>query len=726
MKSKKIMKLICFVFCFVFLAGSISVYAFADFVSLPESMDGTNVIEDLKAMNVDLSEYPRNPRADYVKIAKFVEFGYNYQGYQNDYGLYVYVYNPTGKPIQESDKNKIQIGLLNFNGRLISQKKYGLTMVSYSTEETYKYVFYKFKVNLYGSFYNDLNSGKRSYAISGIELKYSGNDNAIDYLIETTYSFTGFMAYHGLDPASNVSTLHCDMTELETVKVELHPATWKTLTSDKGVGYQYEVFSVYFAVDDYFVKKYGNLDDENLHGLRAVRGVYDEYTVNGLISNNSETIDSFTPYLGVNVENTTVCNYAFAPEPYSYTVGPCFNDPVLQNNSIYYLNRDKYRYVSKLCYAFKDFEDSFKNYTSDKLFKKLDLGDGTVRALTSKENFSYEVKSDDEILNAQIGKFNTNISGFTAWWCGVSGEWKASQSESYNSIMPLKMLTGSDFNFLYSDENNAANLFVSTSDYSGVKSFYNENNDDCSVYLMRFAVRDYYCNSVKCYFNRNLPVSKWDTNQDEHVYFEKSIFLNFDILEFDFENKDSEIVTLPVSASPINITGSIDPPMHNELNKPLGEKISDFIADHTPDLGKYALLIKVLAIVLILVAVVFVLSKFGGGIKLLFSGIGAVVSAPFKLVGKAIERSDRERELYNEKVKRDKDESREAKREARERERDEREKERDKYQREKDAVVEERQKKVDAEKAKMYSEKAQWYAEKAKTESKRNGGGKKK
>lgn len=717
MKSKKIMKFICFVFCFVFLAGSISVYAFADFVSLPESMDGTNVIEDLKAMNVDLSEYPRNPRADYVKIAKFVEFGYNYQGYQNDYGLYVYVYNPTGKPIQESDKNKIQIGLLNFNGRLISQKKYGLTMVSYSTEETYKYVFYKFKVNLYGSFYNDLNSGKRSYAISGIELKYSGNDNAIDYPIETTYSFTGFMAYHGLDPASNVSTLHCDMTELETVKVELHPATWKTLTSDKGVGYQYEVFSVYFAVDDYFVKKYGNLDDENLHGLRAVRGVYDEYTVNGLISNDSEVVGFFTPFLGVNVKQTEGLEYQFRADQAPGTVVPWYHSGYNFDSNAYY------RYVDTLCYAFKEFDDSFKNYSSDKLFKKLDLGDGTVRALTSNKNFSYEVKSDDEILNVQLGKFNTKISGFTAWWSGVLGEWKASQSESYNNIMPLKMLTGSDFNGLYSDENNAANLFISKSDYSGLKSFYNENDNDSSVYLMRFAVRDYYCDSVKV-TDFELVENPWDVHSGDHFYFEKSIFLNFDILEFDFENKDSEIVTLPVSASPINITGSIDSPVHEELNESLFSQISKGVSNTLANLAKFSTWLKVLAIVLILVAVVFVLSKFGGGIKLLFSGIGAVVSAPFKLVGKAIERSDRERELHNEKVKRDKDESREAKREARERERDEREKARDDYNRKRDAARDakeaERDKYQREKDARDFEYKVKQDSEKSKQESRKN------
>ena len=81
-----------------------------------------------------------------TKVLSFVEYCYSfYQNMQDNYGLYVYVYNPKGlKFVENSSLNQIQMAYgLQANQSYV---KYPLLYLNSSTETNYEGLFYKFKV----------------------------------------------------------------------------------------------------------------------------------------------------------------------------------------------------------------------------------------------------------------------------------------------------------------------------------------------------------------------------------------------------------------------------------------------------------------------------------------------------------------------------------------------------------------------------------------------------
>ena len=50
------------------------------------------------------------------------EYGYDYNGFANDYGLYVYLYNPSGRKLLDNTKAKIRISVssVQYEGEDIS------------------------------------------------------------------------------------------------------------------------------------------------------------------------------------------------------------------------------------------------------------------------------------------------------------------------------------------------------------------------------------------------------------------------------------------------------------------------------------------------------------------------------------------------------------------------------------------------------------------------------
>ena len=81
------------------------------------SYSQTNVLDDLKSSTVggapfDVKDYPYNAAKD-AQIIHFVEYCYSYrENMQENYGLYIYVYNPKGQSFSENNKlNKIQMAV---------------------------------------------------------------------------------------------------------------------------------------------------------------------------------------------------------------------------------------------------------------------------------------------------------------------------------------------------------------------------------------------------------------------------------------------------------------------------------------------------------------------------------------------------------------------------------------------------------------------------------------
>lgn len=144
----------------------------------------------------DLEDWQYNERGK-MQIISFVEFCYSfYEAKQDDFGLYIYVYNPQGLAVNTSSElNKIQFTY----GSNAGYAKYPLEFLNYSTEAGYEGLFYKFKISLTPSQKKSILSGveqnARVYTVTGFEVSVGGS--VTEYAVGSTYTYSGFSEGYG-------------------------------------------------------------------------------------------------------------------------------------------------------------------------------------------------------------------------------------------------------------------------------------------------------------------------------------------------------------------------------------------------------------------------------------------------------------------------------------------------------------------------------------------------
>ena len=601
MKKTKFLRAacLCFAVIFIFLAMPLSASAISN-------IDNTGVYKDLQTMGVDLSLYKPSDELDSPKIMQFLEYAFDQNGNQSDFGIYLYVYNPSkDSVVTGSQFNTVQIVTKSSMGTVTSNKKYKLKFISSSTDddgEGLGGLYYKFKVDTDSLFLTNLSGDKRVYDVVDLELQYN-EPNPRKSNISATYVCTGFQPNHWRDPDTGklmeTSSFYCQVVELDTIEIDLHPATWKTTSSDKGSHYQYEVSSVYFSIPDYYLEKYGDMADEDFKGLAAVDGVWYEYKINGIVSDSEELVNTAQNYLGVSIKDNSMtekrlmgpfasdayllssfCSGTFNRCYYSNTVpfGFAFLDGNTLTSSLFYFNRlyavnlagfDKIHLLNSSNNSFGDRVNRIPGITnvfySD--FSKAPLLVSTEDLMNSIFGSSsgpyfldrvdegrkiglneYHIEVEDASLNGKIAAYATKDTKIGNWLSGKGWIDKSEDAPGYDDIRPIVMLDPSDVSG--SREDISKDLFVCEEDVKALSSYVNRQ-DGRTTYLMRFAVTDYYCAEINVTSNDGAKYS------GTHYYFEKTIFHNFDVLSFTFKNEFGKYTTVPVSSRPITIVGNV-------------------------------------------------------------------------------------------------------------------------------------------------------------------------
>ena len=117
--------------------GNLSAFAATD---VQTAYENTNVLDNLEGSTIggkefDIADYPHNDSGK-PQIISLVEFCYSYYAdKQEDFGLYVYVYNPQDIALDmATDRNKIQFTY----GDKPSYSKYTLEFLNYSERAGYE------------------------------------------------------------------------------------------------------------------------------------------------------------------------------------------------------------------------------------------------------------------------------------------------------------------------------------------------------------------------------------------------------------------------------------------------------------------------------------------------------------------------------------------------------------------------------------------------------------
>ena len=635
----------------------------------------TNVLDDLRHCTINgkpfnVADFPYDESKD-IQVISFVEYCYSYKANQRDnYGLYVYIYNPKGLDLSKSQNfNKIQMAIsYDGEGKPNDYYKFPLEFCSRVENGDYKNLFYKFKVvdkEVNGTHFADrVNSNERKYYVSGIELATYLSDNATDYPVGGTYVFTGYAKGYGPDPLAS-STIDCDIEFLETISLNVKHTFYRSMTSALGAGHQNQLDTVYFSVPKKYIDTYGR--------LQRIKAEWYEYkTKEIVVTSNSDFASEVRKLLGVYAAESDKW-YNIIPQRerldsdyglmvdwtmqeanlaiWGWNVGEIFQVTQDPCPALYYLfevdnigDYDPYADLkdiggvqSNALYEWiKTYNKSYKfgtlpikegNISAD-LFesdidesRKLDSIYGKIQNGYSYYDFDADV--DLQVLNS----WSSTSPSFWDNWInfGLGAAFSGGPNEESKTVAPIYILKESDL--VGDDKEIAERLLVNVEDVDDIKAEYKNaktivsvTDEEQEVVLFRFATSDYYSKPATILIDNGGFLWSDKTINDEAYVAQESVFFDFDIIQLTFQ-RDGVYTVIPVVSSPIDIVNDITPP-----------------TDHSED-AWWKILIAILILILLVYLLWPVLPYVIKLIASIFKWIIKIIVFPFKALGKAFKKA---------------------------------------------------------------------------------------
>lgn len=629
------------------------------------SLDNTSVVDDLKYSFMDIDgKFPKDSSDDGMYLIKFVEQGYEeLSGIDSEnFGLYLYVYNPSGKALIGSvDKVQFATRWSKDNSGVIKAldySKYALSKVDANETNT----LIKFKVSRPDLKIMLRYDNMRRYDISGFEIQSESLGDIRDYSVGTTYTFSGYAK--GLSTESkDKSTLACICDQLTTISVDVHQVSYLTENSSLGVGYSNQVNSVYFSLPKDIEARYGD--------LYSVKYEYNHYYTSPIIvTNNTETYNIFDDYIGKPVDDPYKFKYeivagdfwqAYGQKYYNYTFsfGRKNKNVTLMSKPAQTYNYDNAivpscltTFIKNLDYEgnweygdvvvkAEDLESYFKNYTASYYTGK-ELGYSADLFDLSKSNkYVVETKNINDRFNLEG---YADAKGYNVFWLWLNyGFVDEKEFEGIKNIKYIEKIASGE---IFLSENFEKELLVDDVYKKEFSEFYNKSlaNKE-NVYILRYAYSpDYY--SQKCYVN-SVTTASTGYNEAETIdnvlMCQGNVYLNFDIIQFSFMDHKGNETIIPVVSDPTN--GSFKVTV-TDPDRDVGDLVVDILNGEGNDDPKFNLflIIALIAIIIIVAIVVIVVCciyvpGFGKGLLKLLMQFLDVLWTRLKLLGAKIKNS---------------------------------------------------------------------------------------
>lgn len=642
----------------------------------------TNVLDDLRSVEgFDLEQYPyQREGTPELYVINVVEYCYSYYAnLRENYGLYLYVYNPYALNLDTNNyTNRVQIAvkydsdIVTEDSRPMDYEKFALQLCSVSTEPNTARLFYKFKVVDHKSNWDGktiaerVDSNARRYDISGIELIQKGHSTAEEYPLTGKYSlngnfdsygsftFTGYAKGYGPDQNAE-STLNCKIQKLETVQLDVKHTFYRTETSSKGSNFQNQIDTVYFSVPKRLFDDYGR--------LQRIKAEWYEYKTKPIIvTNNKDFFKKANSLIGVHNNDNPCC--AWYGLEYSSTMdwtcdwawvganehGKYKGSPDKLTDTLYYIFPTKdWCDISEYDPYAEDVEgqggvSSNRLYEYIKSYNKtiekgyLPIKNGKISADLFEDDIDEARKSDNERGKVQKGysyyDFDADLD-LQSWlgWSDVDhsfwdnwhdfGFWNAIfdniPEETGRTVAPIQVIKPESPELVPLDPLLSNNLLINLKDAT---NFRMECNDAFTVDREndeeKYVVLFRF--AVTDYLSALAGISTTgmgdgNESRQEAYLAQETCFFDFDVIQLSFV-KDEKWTVIPAVSNPIDIVNDITTPTH----------VSD------KDDGGWPWWVWAL-IVIAIVIVLFVLFP-----KLpvyLGKAIVWVVTLPFKLIGGA-------------------------------------------------------------------------------------------
>lgn len=612
----------------------------------------SNALDDLEKTTIDgesfsLEKYAFNARQK-TTVLLFAEYCYGfYFDKQSNFGLYLYVWNPQSIAFDvSSGRNTVEMSYADGNDYV----KYPITYLNRSEKSGYEGLFYKFKIGLTTTqkkeMLETLNSSKRIYHLSGIELLTVGVANPHDYEINAVYEYVGYAAGYG--PNENADSLVYTKYEGEVFSITeegIRQTFYRPSGSNGKNSYTQDTLqTVYFAVPNRLFEKYGVLSELRAEWLKAK-------TAWGLVTGTEEYYNAFLNCVGYSTKNTSplwgtdklpFTDYGLYASSTADNTRYTFNCSVSGAKNIPYLayvlptdewgtdKADDYTVpwseINEWMKNYHDIYDKSKTYTTPVpagmygmtyTFNPPYNGEylqveGYSKALF--ESWDNKKTVVDIPREQKLSLTSEKIS--QSWWQRLFGGSNVVSSTCFNDIEAIHCVESTDFKA--NKQLTCDGLYIDISDYDDFKSFYDRAaaNDE-TVVLLRYDVGEYSAleavEGIPYDGNGVLQgIKSGDTNAR---IFQMNVYIGFDIISLTFDNGEQEFV-IPVVSDPIDAgsgsTGAIDTTTDKNAGKDL------------------------LKIIIALICLLILIAVLAPVLPLLVKGIVWLVALPFKLIGKAI------------------------------------------------------------------------------------------
>ncbi len=549
----------------------------------------SSVLEDLLSSSQNgkpfrLTDYPYNPFGC-LQIIAFVEYGYAYDAAKrDDYGLYLYVYNPQQLPIvTTSEKNKVQMAVsYDANGEPLRYEKFQLQFVSKSHDGDS--LFYKFKIQdrlVDGTYFADrVNVIQRRYDISGVELLVSGNINATDYPVGGCYKFRGYASGLGFDP-SGESTLAGTVDEFQTLSLNVQHTNYRT--DQYTPNHYYNIDSVYFSVPKSILDRYGE--------LQRIHAEWWEYkTAMMAVTSNEEfykTLDAYkTAYAWPTNEDIPYSMYAeynaVGTGPVTHDYGWVFNKYTESN--IYNIYSYNQRSAMMPLVFYSPYSDTKSIF--DFLCSKVKVGDVDASAVEAAfKNYpiqdpvadnvhpSYFTKVNgrwvfQNLLSSPVDEGRTqgyndvtvdlsdafDLQGYQGSWWDKFLDYGWTWPSTHETLSGVSRFVEVESSDLVGDDAAVAKaLLVNVEDVPALRQYYKSVSSTSRVFLYRFADTDYYtAPAFRTGYSGTID------NTDTYIA-QMTVFFDFDVIDLTF-NGDGVYTVIPAVSDPIDIINDIDNP----------------------------------------------------------------------------------------------------------------------------------------------------------------------
>lgn len=579
--------------------------------------DNTSIFDDLYGSKdehgneFDLGNYPKDKDGE-LRFYTFVEYGYSYYAnLDKNYALYTYLYNPQQLDFSTYlDSNVVRMAtafVKNSEGEYVASgyDDFNIVCVSRTTGD-YANLFYKFKILdpdkklLALAQKYESENGCRRYDIAGVYLKTDKSDVTLDKNIGRSFKCSGYMATYG-ENANNPSTFMCKVDVLETLDLKVYQTSYLTGVSSLGAYHHNNVSSVYFAITQRVLDKYGSLweiyaqwyecktapifvtSNSNLYnGMKDLT----HYSLSE--NKNKPRFDDSVPYyfyygmdsnegLGQVHSRTT---YDWAYNLYSYEEDyPSSSTHVTVSNSALnlpyvfyspsYTVNGAFNVINKQTVAGDVTSSQIRDYIQN--YKSSNYVDWHTSRNLASELFVNTVDSAraDKGIKVGLNKVRTNLgdtfdlkswnSEYGSWWdkltqYGWSYPKNEVLDEQHTNVKPFEEVINTTLNSVTL----SSDLLINENDVDSFKTFCNSSyaNDEVP-YLFRFAVSDYYSRPLG-YGDSQNKVYKTEKESDTYLA-QETVFFDFNIITMTFKGKE-DYYTLAVMHTPVDVIAGVEPP----------------------------------------------------------------------------------------------------------------------------------------------------------------------